>query len=63
MVKTTDHEKFQKNRIKTVGGDAHTRYMLPYEDGKTDIRISKGREAEYYAFPPLFFETAGDNKT
>ena len=34
MMKTS--VKFQKNRNKTEGGVAHTRYILLYGDGRTD---------------------------
>ena len=36
MVKTS--VKFQKNQNKTVGGVAHTRYILLKGDGRMDIR-------------------------
>ena len=49
--------KFQKDRHKTVGGAAHTRYLLL--EGN---RITELRKAEYYS-PSLFFEKAGDNKS
>ena len=56
--------KFQMNRHKTVGGVAHTMYIVLWgggggvgrKDGRTE-----GRRAENYV-PPLFFEKAGDNK-
>ena len=74
MMKTS--VKFQKNRNKTVGGVAHTRYILLQGDGRTDgrkdgrkdgrtegrtDRRTEGRKAKNYV-PPLFFEKAGDNK-
>ena len=37
MVKTSVNYKFQKNRNKTAGGVAHTRYILLQGDGRTDI--------------------------
>ena len=45
---------FKKDRQKTVGGVAHTRYLL--------LVITEARSAEYYV-PSLFFEKAGDNKS
>ena len=41
MVKTS--VKFQKNRSKTVGGVAHTRYILyrGRKDGRTDLRTDR----------------------
>ena len=66
MTKTS--VKFQKNRHKTVGGVAHTRYIVLQGDGKTEGQTegqtegrTEGRKAENYV-PPLFFEKAGDNK-
>ena len=60
MVKTS--VKFQKNRSKTVGGVAHTRYIL-YRgtEGRKDRRTDGMTKAKNYV-PPLFFEKAGDNK-
>ena len=73
MMKTS--VKFQKNRNKTVGGVAHTRYYRGRKDGRTDGRTDgrkdgrmdgrtdgrkDGRKAKNYV-PPLFFEKAGDN--
>ena len=55
--------KFRKNRHKTVGGVAHTRYLQYNGDRRTDGRKDgqkDGRNAENYV-PPLFFEKAGDN--
>ena len=55
--------KFRKNRHKTVGGVAHTRYIVLLGDGNTERwkdRRTEGRKAENYV-PPLFFEKAGDN--
>ena len=51
MVKTS--VKVQTN--KTVGGVAHTRYILLYGDGRKDIRKEN-------FVPPRFFEKAGDNQ-
>ena len=66
MTKTS--VKFRKNRHKTVGGVAHTRYLQYKGDGRTEGRKdgrkdgrTEGRNAENYV-PPLFFEKAGDNK-
>ena len=47
--------KFQKNRHKTVGGVAHTRYIVLKGGGED------GRKAKNYV-PPLFFEKAEGNK-
>ena len=65
MVKTS--VKFQRNRDKTVGGVAHTRYILVSggrkdgrTDGRTDIRTRGRTESRNYV-PPLFFEKAGAN--
>ena len=61
MVKTS--VKFQKNRNKTVGGVAHTRYILLQGDGRTDIwkdGKSKTMCLRFSSKPPLFFEKAGD---
>ena len=58
MTKTS--VKFRKNRHKTVGGVAHTRYLsyIRGTEGRKDGR-TEGRKAENYV-PPLFFEKAGD---
>ena len=56
--------KFQENRNKTVGGVAHTRYILLYGDRRVDIRKDRRTErwkAKNYV-PPLFFEKAGDKE-
>ena len=52
MIKTP--VKFQKDRSKTVGGVALTRFLL-------QTRNHAPWKAEYYV-PSLFFEKAGDNK-
>ena len=44
--------KFQKDRHKTVGGVAHTRYLL--------LEGAEPQKAEYCA-PSFFFEKSGDN--
>ena len=48
---TKAHVKFQEDRHNTVGGVAHTRYLL--------LEVRDGPwKAEYYV-PSLFFEKAG----
>ena len=61
--------KFQKNRNKTVGGVAHTRYILLKDgrkdgrkDERTEGRRTEGRTDGKPNVPPLFFEKAGDKK-
>ena len=56
MTKTS--AKFQKDQQNTVGGVAHTKYLLV---GGHNHRTMESRKAEYYV-PSLFFEKAGDNK-
>ena len=62
--------KFRKNWHKTVGGVAHTRYIVLKGDGRTDGRTDRrtdgrrdgkteGQKAENYV-SPLFFEKAGE---
>ena len=58
MTKTS--VKFTKDRHKTVGGVAHTRYLL-LEVGQNHGTMYP-RKAEYYMYiPSLFFEKVGDN--
>ena len=58
MIKTP--VKFQKDRFKTVGGVALTRYLLQTRNHAPRITHHTPRKAEYYV-PSLFFEKAGDN--
>ena len=49
--------KFHKDRLRTVGADAHTRYLPLEGDGTTELR-----KAEYYVLS-LFFKTKIANNT
>ena len=65
MVKTS--VKFQKNRSKTVGGVAHTRYILyrgteGQTDGRTDRRTDGMTESQKLC-PSAFLRKGGGQKT
>ena len=53
--------KFRKDRFKTVGGVALTKYLLQTRNHAPRTTDHGPRKAEYYV-PSLFFEKAGDNK-
>ena len=56
MTKTS--VKFRKNRHKTVGGVAHTRYIVLWGDGRTDGR-TEGRTESRKLCPSAFLRKGG----